>query len=117
VGASSGNSNSVTPSVTNHTVTLDKAALSKARTTTGTLSDTCTATVLNGVGSFVYSWTWSAGGSGLTISNGSTATATVSASASPTTSRTGTLRCTVTDTGNSNYSAFAEASVDFEWSL
>lgn len=116
VGAASGNSNSVTPTLVNHTVTLDKSVISDARGSNGGLSDTCTATVHDGAGSFVYSWTWSAGGVGLNLTNASTATVTISGSGTiPHTEKTGTLRCTVTDNGNSSYSAYAEASVDFLW--
>jgi hypothetical protein len=112
---SSSASNSATPTLTNHTVTLDKSTITKIRSNTGVLSDTCTATPHDGAGPFLYSWTWSSGGSNISIVNNTSATCTVTSTTSPEAHRTGTLRCTVTDQGNSNYTAYAECSVDMTW--
>lgn len=79
-------------------------------------SGTETATVSNGVGPFTYSWAFVAGGVGITLTN--TTSATVGAQRSVGTAsfgiNTGTLRCSVTDTGNGNLVATKDIAVTLE---
>ena len=113
--AASGASNSVTPAVVSHTVSISPSSSTKLRLSAGVISDSFTATPANGVGPFSYSWAWISGGGGLSIANATTATATVSGNESVTVSRSGVIRCTVTDNGNGGFTAYADASVQFNW--
>lgn len=108
---------SYTPNVVNHTVSLNKSSITKFRLSAGLITDTCTATPVNGVGPFVYAWSWISGGSGLTLYNPTIATTTIEGTETTTTSRSGTARCTVTDNGNGGYSAYADCDVEYNWEV
>lgn len=68
------------------------------------------ATVTSGIGPFTYLWQWVSGGVGMTLSNTTSATVTITASGTNV-ERSGTIRCTVVDTGNSSYSASGDNNV------
>jgi hypothetical protein len=73
-----------------------------------------TATVSGGVGPFTYSWAWLSGGSGIDILNGTTSAVTVrfTTAQNAVVTYTGTIRLTVTDTGNGNATCTADGSVE-----
>lgn len=62
----------------------------------------CTATAAGGtLSGYAYAWTWLSGGSGMTINSASSAATTFSGtSMTQSDSRSGTARCTVTDSGS-----------------
>lgn len=60
------------------------------------VSDVITGTGSGGAGGYTYAWDWSVGGASITIDSPSNQSTTVRVTAGG--NRTGTLRCTVTDT-------------------
>lgn len=107
-------------SVVNHTVSINNGPASGACGSTNNggnclaVTNSVTATVSNGVGPFTYSWARVSGDT-FTIDSSTSASTTFRRSgttvAEPGTTYTGTYRCTVTDTGNSNYTASADVTV------
>lgn len=82
-----------------HSLSCSPSSLSTSRAN-GSQNYAFAVTVTGGSGTFTYSWAWiSGGGTGMGLSNTTTATVTVNASGNDVL-REGTLRCTVTDTGN-----------------
>lgn len=105
-GAASSSSNSITPiapvTASYSTSSCVGSAISPANATTNSV--TCTAT--NGVGPFTYAWTWTAGGTDISTSSPTGATTVFSVTNNTITEYTGSARCTITDTGDSNYTAY-----------
>jgi hypothetical protein len=110
-----------TSAVTNHTVGQSGTPYGSGQTGTpgGTVvvtTDPVTATVSNGVGPFTYSWGYISGDT-FTVNAASSATTDFTKSAAaPGVDGTfnrfqGVYRCTVTDTGNSNYQASVDVTV------
>jgi len=77
-------------------------------------SGTSTAAVTGGVGPFTYAWAFVAGGSFIALSGETTATVTATRNGTSIGIDTGTLRCSVTDTGNGNLLKFKDITVTLE---
>lgn len=81
-----------------HAVACNPASINASRANgSGTFG--VTATVSGGIGPFTYAWVWVSGGAVMPLSNTTSASVTISTSGTNTL-REGTLRVTVTDTGN-----------------
>jgi hypothetical protein len=110
--------------ITNHTVNKSGDAYGANQTGTpngsvAVTTNSVTATPVNGVGSFTYSWAYVSGDTFI-INSGASATTTFSKTAAApsidgnSNIYTATYRCTVTDTGNSNYQASVDVTVTSE---
>ena len=93
--------------VVNHTVSIAFTLGSNPSTSPTPANEIYTATPINGVGPFTYLWT-RLSGAGVTLTNTTTASCTITTNTGSPQSRAGDIRCTVTDTGNGGYSAFAD---------
>lgn len=93
-GAASGVTLTLVASASPSSVSISSSSSSQ---TTGTI----TASQSGGTPAYTYAWTWLSGGTGLTINSPAAAATTVSATGlSDGETRTGTLRCTVTDSAS-----------------
>lgn len=77
-------------------------------------SDFITGTPINGAGPFNYSWAWVSGGSGITINSPTSPTTILSIANPQPPGYSGTLRCTITDTGNGNFINSAQINVSVD---
>lgn len=102
VGASAPSrpSNSVTPAVPSHQV--NAGDISAASLTPNNARGSSHAIVTGGVGPFTYSWAFIVDGNGITLTGSTLDTVTAATTTSQIQVRQGTLRVTVTDTGNGN---------------
>lgn len=105
--------NPIAGGVINHTVSLAFTSGFNPSTSPTPANEIYTATPVNGVGPFTYLWT-QLSGIGVTLTNASTASCTITTNTGSPQSRAGDIRCTVTDTGNGGYSAFADVSYVLE---
>lgn len=92
--------------------TADPGSLFKSGTTAGNTTASTTVTAVNGTPAYTYAWTWASGGSGITIDSPSAATTTFSATGlSVSETRSGTARCTVTDSAAASVTADVNVSI------
>lgn len=111
-GTSSGASNSVTPIVPQHQVSAgDVNGFSLQPTKAGGSS---TASVTGGIGPFTFSWAFVVDGNGITLTNALLQTVTARTNTGTPQVRQGTLRVTVTDTGNGNLQVTKDVGVYLE---
>ncbi len=113
-GAASAASNSVTPAPATATVTAANINQSTVGNSSTHASGSSTAFVSGGVGPFTYSWAFVADGAGITLSGTTTATVLATTTTGGVQIRSGTLRCTVTDTGNGGATSTKDISVYLE---
>lgn len=111
----------VFPDVVNHTLSKSGDASGSATTTVSggnvaATTNSVTITPIAGVGPFTYSWSH-VGGTAATANSSTSATTTFTrTAAAPSVNQTsnnysGTMRCTVTDTGNGNYATSIDVTV------
>ena len=95
--------------------TVSPTAAGGSRATAGSVTtNTVTVTPSGGTSPYTYAWTWFSGGTGITITSPSAATTDFSGLVSSTTPiRSGTARCTVTDSASRTTTVDVPVELDF----